>query len=60
VAHPTANFAAVWHALGKTSIALVFWGALRIYKGFHKSDHPDMQTVIANHEALLKALGLRQ
>ncbi|HEY5707665.1 MAG TPA: tetratricopeptide repeat protein [Terrimicrobiaceae bacterium] len=55
VAQSMANLAVVYHASGNHQKALAFYtGALKIYKCFRKSDDPEMQTVMANHEALLR------
>ena len=41
--------------------ALAFYpGALKIYKCFRRSDDPEMQTVIANREALLQETDTKQ
>jgi hypothetical protein len=45
------------NALGRRQYGGV--NALKIYKCFHKSDHPEMQIVITDHEALLREIDLK-
>ncbi|MFZ0708546.1 MAG: tetratricopeptide repeat protein [Terrimicrobiaceae bacterium] len=60
VAQSMANLAVVYHASGNYQKALAFYtGALKIYKCFRESDDPEMQTVIANHVALLEEAGTK-
>jgi tetratricopeptide (TPR) repeat protein len=61
VAQSMANLAVVYHASGNHQKALAFYsGALKIYKCFRKPDDPEMQTVIANHAALLQETVTKQ